>query len=47
MVKLTLGVDFTNMLLATFMYAETEGAKNTIYFTFFAFLASVCVKAAH
>jgi hypothetical protein len=37
MVILTLGVDFTSMLLATFMYAETKGAKDTIYFTFLPF----------
>jgi len=48
LMKLTPGVDFTNIFLAAFLLEDTKSAKNTVKpLVLFALLGSVHIKAAH
>ena len=48
LMKLTLGVNFSNILRAAFTYANPRSAKKTVNLTiFFVLLGSMCVKAAN
>jgi len=48
LMKLTNGVDFTNILHAVFSFANPKSAKRqSSHPCLFAFLESACIKAAH
>ncbi len=46
MIKLTAGVNFTNILRSVFMHADSKSVKNDNLLAFFSLLGSACVKAS-